>query len=374
MASHRTGVALLLVTLAGLLTACTAQVSSPGPPATVTVTTISPAPSVLATGDNVYAGSNDGSLYSFKGSDGSLRWRFKTGGVVAGKPTLASGIVYVGSEDHFVYAVRADSGTQVWKQQLDGPCATTSLAQGTLYTGTTAGTVYALRAADGAIVWRAAAEHVYDSLAVADGVVYVGGQESGHDVFAFRASDGALLWKVTTGDDNKMPVEANGLLYVSVFSSGIVALRPADGTQVWRFDMGAHSPPTVVGSVVYVQSFEGTLYALRAQDGTQIWSQPYTDFTIASPAVANGFVYADSLGTHLFAFNARDGTVLWHRDDLGPVATPTVVDGAVFVGTGPASIGRPTDSSEFALRASDGATIWQAKAGDAIYSQATVGP
>jgi outer membrane protein assembly factor BamB len=106
------------------------------------------------------------------------------------------------------------------------------LASGILYTGTTAGTVHALRASTGAIVWQAVAEHVYDSLAVADSVVYVGGEESGHDVFAFRASNGTLHWKVATDDDNKMPVVANGLVYISVFSRGIVALRPADGTQV----------------------------------------------------------------------------------------------------------------------------------------------
>jgi outer membrane protein assembly factor BamB len=110
-----------------------------------------------------------------------------------------------------------------------------------------------------------------------------------------------------------------------------------------------------------------------ARDGTQLWNQRYIDFTIAAPAVANGVVYADTHGSKLYAFNARDGTVLWHRDDLGPGATPTVVDGVILVGTGPAS-GHPRDSPEFALRAIAGATIRQAKAGDAIYSQATLAP
>jgi outer membrane protein assembly factor BamB len=99
---------------------------APMTPTTTSAATVSPAPAALpAAGVNVYAGSNDGYLCSFNGTDGSLRWNLKSGGAVAGRPTLAGGIAYVGSNDSFIYAMRADTGTQAWKQQVDGPFSRT---------------------------------------------------------------------------------------------------------------------------------------------------------------------------------------------------------------------------------------------------------
>jgi hypothetical protein len=64
MSRHRERSALLLVALMSLLGACTAQSSGPTPTGPSATVRASPAPSVLNTSDNVYAGSNDSFLYS----------------------------------------------------------------------------------------------------------------------------------------------------------------------------------------------------------------------------------------------------------------------------------------------------------------------
>jgi outer membrane protein assembly factor BamB len=38
---------------------------------------------------------------------GTLRWKFKTDGLVISSPTIKNGIVYIGSADHNVYALPA---------------------------------------------------------------------------------------------------------------------------------------------------------------------------------------------------------------------------------------------------------------------------
>jgi outer membrane protein assembly factor BamB len=53
----------------------------------------------------VYIGSEDGNLYALSEKDGSLKWKYKTDGMVS-TPAVANDMVYFGSHDFNVYALR----------------------------------------------------------------------------------------------------------------------------------------------------------------------------------------------------------------------------------------------------------------------------
>ena len=48
------------------------------------------------------------------GEEGTLKWSFKTGGMVRSSPAIGSdGTIYVGSDDYKLYAINPD-GTEKW--------------------------------------------------------------------------------------------------------------------------------------------------------------------------------------------------------------------------------------------------------------------
>jgi outer membrane protein assembly factor BamB len=73
----------------------------------------------------VYAGNNDGRVYSYDQSDGTLAWTHSTGGYVYSGPTVASTpttppTVYIGSFDGNVYALDAKNGESRWTESAGG--------------------------------------------------------------------------------------------------------------------------------------------------------------------------------------------------------------------------------------------------------------
>ncbi|MBN1233906.1 MAG: PQQ-binding-like beta-propeller repeat protein, partial [Candidatus Coatesbacteria bacterium] len=43
--------------------------------------------------------------YALNFSDGTLKWRYKTGFLVHSSPCISDGVVYVGSNDYYIYAI-----------------------------------------------------------------------------------------------------------------------------------------------------------------------------------------------------------------------------------------------------------------------------
>jgi len=102
------------------------------------------------------------------------------------------------------------------------------------------------------------------------------------------------------------------------------------------------------------------VYALDAGDGTELWSFETNGGVSSSPTVADGAVFVGAHDnvqedTNVYALDASDGTELWSFETGDEVwSSPTVVDGTVFVGS--------DDNSVYALDAgvegsSDGSRV-----------------
>jgi outer membrane protein assembly factor BamB len=71
----------------------------------------------LSTGQDgyIYLGGNDGALYAISTEDGSILWRYQTGGETLSPAIQADDLVYVGASDGYVYALNADDGVLRWR-------------------------------------------------------------------------------------------------------------------------------------------------------------------------------------------------------------------------------------------------------------------
>jgi len=318
--------------------------------------------------------SSDGNdlLSALSADDGQKRWSTPLSGGPRGQPVVADGVVYVGSElGHIksgpggLTAMRAQDGKQLWQDEL-GPCATPIVADGALYTSTAAG-VYAIRSTDGHILWQLQSSSLSPQL-----------QPSSLSQQWSNAPQLALT---------------QGRLYAAVggVTTTLYALRPSDGTILWRY-----SPSIVVNEVlvnlvvrssnVYL-STSTTLYALRAADGTLAWSMlvspTWADWR--NMAITNDAVYAvagpdgycTSAGTPLpqastvTARRASNGVVLWTAHfDGAPLLHVMATASAVYLDMQTATLSCPLNPMEdpftytptadtiFALSGASGSVLW----------------
>ena len=79
--------------------------------------------------------------------DGTLKWKYLTGGSVSASPTIASdGTIYFGSADNSVYALNPD-GTAKWQFESDGAIQSSPTIgpDGKVYFTSKDGYLYALK-------------------------------------------------------------------------------------------------------------------------------------------------------------------------------------------------------------------------------------
>lgn len=394
-------------------------------------TTALPTPTVHLSGLSVYV--EKAGLHAFHASDGSLRWTSDSLQKFGDSPVIAGGRMYGVIQTHSVngvttrlVAVDASNGKTVIDQDvalpvMDSPHIT--VVGDTIYltsdeigvsSGSGAHGVFALRASDGSVQWTyPTTDPVVSTPVIAHGVVYA---SSGTTLLALRADNGTLLWRVPLVVNGKPAVgqwlaNDNEAVYVIAGekdqdfplsttgnTSFLYALRPADGSILWRFDLGGDyytlpSAPVIAHGVVYVRAgasradrargntSSAYLYALRASDGKQLWQYQEARTTLTSstgqkqtidaqifePVAAGDFVYVyDRLG-NVIALRADDGSLVWKRQIAGldMLAGLTVAGGAVFVsvnGEVHQGVNGGTATADpnllIALRAGDGSTLW----------------
>ncbi len=216
----------------------------------------------LGPGGVIYTG-GDG-IYAIN-PDGTLRWRFATGGHVSSAPAvLPDGTVIAGCQDDLIYAVGPD-GTKRWDFRTGGD--------------------------------------VESSPAISeDGTIYVGSDD--RKLYAL-APDGTLRWAFTTGDDIRASaaLAPSGLIAIGTFDAQMYGIKP-DGTLAWTFRTGDRIVSSALvdaqGALLF-GSEDDRVYALEA-DGRLRWSVELEGDVDSSPVLAaDGTIYVGSDDKNLYA-------------------------------------------------------------------------
>lgn len=163
---------------------------------------------------------------------------------------------------------------------------------------------------------------------------------------AYDAATGEEVWRVIHDGMNEAcrPILANGLIYLTTGSkAGLIAVKAGltgDLTKsgvAWRMTRAAPTKPSplVLGELLFMVNDTGTSFCLDARTGQEVWRESLDGKFAASPVYADGNVYFASENGKTFVV-AADRTfkpVETNRLDAGCMASPAVVDGALFVRT-----------------------------------------
>ncbi len=340
---------------------------------------------------SLYVGTNDGSIYKLDTQKRALRWSTQVDGAVVGAPVVVNGTVYLGllnGEGISLVALNASTGKTRWSAQIESKAASEpTVAGGIVYiTGNGDGAVYAFAASNGKLLWRV---HVggYDQIAVTGKLVYsVGSDASGTGyLYALDAQNGLVRWRVPAPSKDagfSTPFAANGVVYAA--SSQVMDANPTGqggppgqdaqsiesyeyayqaetGALLWQSDqfasVMADAVPTLAGGRLYLALNDGTVLALDAAHGTRLWSYPSGGMVSVSPWVGAdtvSFGVASSTGPTgaIITLTIKDGSLSWQQTISQYLGTAFAVNaGALYLGSG--------DQIIHALKASDGASLWQ---------------
>jgi outer membrane protein assembly factor BamB len=288
-------------------------------------------------GDNVvYFGSNDGALYRVSADTGALEWRFMTNAEVARQPVLSDGVLYAANANDTLIALEAKTGKLLWSQHrtpalgmeiagYSGP----AVSGNRVYMGFSDGTVTAFDKKTGEERWQpldlsAEAEQLLgevpqyldvDTTPIPTNLesglaVFVASYEGG--VYALDGEAGTHLWSNTealtaydmtlweeperqTGDT---VAPAQKLLLVSTGTTGLWALDPNTGEEVWRAPLptgGVSAPVPILGALM-VTTTELGIFLLSPRDGSLIDGVHLAQGSSSTPAVygTRAFVLSDS--------------------------------------------------------------------------------
>ena len=282
----------------------------------------------------IYVGSQDDYLYAVN-SNGTLKWRLQTGGVVRSSPAIGpDGTIYVGSYDNRLYAINP-SGTVKWYYITGSniPSSPAIAADGTIIFGSSDKKIYALNP-DSTLKWSyTTSGEIYSSPTIApDGTVYCG---SNDDYLYALTADGVLKWRYPTSRDiqGSPAIAADGTIYFGSLNGILYALNP-DSTLKWSILTNGQiqsSPAIAPDGTIYVGSTDNFFYALNP-DGTVKWQYMTGDNVNSSAAInTNGTVYFGSFDNNLYALGA-DGTVAWwYSTDNDIESSPTIgTDGKIY--------------------------------------------
>src|SRR3954470_19977620 len=216
-------------------------------------------------------------------------------------PIVIDGIVYFGSENGTVYAYRASNGAKVWTYHAGGAVkAGLAYSHGVLYFGDYSGAVTALRAKNGSRVWSTATSgasfnrsgQFYSTPAVAYGRVYLGNTDS--FVYSFVAKNGHLAWRHGTGAYvYAAPAVSSAprigpAVFIGSYDGNFYALDAKSGGVRWSHHVGGRisGAPSVIGDIVYFSSLGNhDTSGLDVRSGRRVWHFKHGAF---NPMVADG--------------------------------------------------------------------------------------
>ena len=202
---------------------------------------------------------------------------------------------------------------------------------------------------------------------------------------AIRAANGRQVWRRRIGTLSASSFGYwNGRLYIIPLSGApdrklyqdvrVSALNAANGRILWQrpLSSGAESGPVVVAGRLYFGTEDGTVHAFNATTGASIWTYHAGGRIKSALAYAGGTLYFGDYSGEVTAVRASDGRRVWlaHTQGLAFLqsgtfyATPAVDFGRVFIGN--------TDDKIYSFSASSGQLAWTHSTGHYVYGSAAV--
>jgi outer membrane protein assembly factor BamB len=168
-----------------------------------------------------------------------------------------------------------------------------------------------------------------------DGTILIG---CSNDFIYALNSNGTVKWADSVGSQvwATGALGADGTSYFQTADTTVIALR-SDGTQLWTFLSGGGNSAPVVGAdgTVYAVNQDGTIYAINPADGSQLWTYNLNVPSVQAPAIDPTrnilYVVTDAGLLQPIDLISHTGTQSYSvgADASGPVIG---ADGTVYIG------------------------------------------
>jgi outer membrane protein assembly factor BamB len=292
----------------------------------------------------VYIGTNAGTLYAIRATDGRISWKHHAGNALMSAPLLYRGLVivgegnentphpaggapvHVGTGESALIAFDRKSGARRWISRLHGSgMPTPAIVHGVLVHHDGSGRITGMDPMTGRLLYERNL-HSIASMSAAlpiDATSYVTSGVLFNAVWKIDAGSGRVQWR-----SSAFPRDASGI--------GDCPLA-SDGARVFGEyvvpDGASQASPTGQNAREYA-------YALDAQSGALLWNMPLEEGPLpinneaGIPVVDRGVVYiGGATAPWVNALDAKTGRVLWRKHIYGPVKSAFVVkDGALYFG------------------------------------------
>jgi outer membrane protein assembly factor BamB len=317
-------------------------------------------------------------------------WKIDAHDTLEFPPSVGYGRVYLAQQKGLFFALNAETGKVDWRKSL-GRCAASSptIGKGVVYQSYmhpvqclqdqagANGFVVAWDADTGRERWRFKSAPIESSPLLKNGRLYFGSWD--HNVYAIDAKTGKKIWSF--GADNQVNTSAaywKGRIFIATDGGTLYALSARTGRLLWSAQAQSkfgsrefwYATPTVAYGRVYIGNTDGTMYVYGAKTGNLLWARPLGTYIYGAAAVENRRVFVGTYDGKFYALDAATGDTIWQIDAHGAVhAAPTLMDGLVYYavcsscGSAAArAVARGPDST-YAVRASDGKTVWRFRDG-----------
>jgi eukaryotic-like serine/threonine-protein kinase len=282
-------------------------------------------------------GSYDGHLYSVSASDGAVRWKFRTGRGVVGRPVVYKGCAIFGSEDHSIYSIDRTTCSLRWSFRTGMPVRSSPVVIGErVIVGSDDGWVYCISGETGDQLWRHRTwGPVRSSPAALESSIVVGSDDS--HVYHLAAENGELLWRAPCGGPiQSAPTTVTDRVIATSRGGFVSAISLETGARLWHYDASVPvlSSPRVAGSVAIFGAVDGSVHGLDVHDGSARWTTQLANQITASALAVDNVAYLGTVDGDCVCFSTETGDVHWrHAVGAGIVSTPAYGNGVMVVGS-----------------------------------------
>jgi outer membrane protein assembly factor BamB len=248
----------------------------------------------------------------------------------------------------------------VWEYDaVSGIAGTPLVKDSVILVGTLKGELHAIRLSDGEGYGFSTLESAVVGTPVLDGnYAYVTCAQGKETLTSIFLQDGKRQWGMQYGPIETAPLMIGEFLYVTTLDGTLVSVKKADGTEFWKYEIGAkerrkpiRSSPASDGEVIVFGSDDGAIYAVERLTGRLRWKYQTGASVFATPVLQEGVCVVGSLDSVLYAIDARTGTVRWKYDTGSRIYAPASASRSlVFIGASNGTIA--------ALSLDSGRKVW----------------
>jgi outer membrane protein assembly factor BamB len=292
--------------------------------------------------DEMYVGTDRGTVFKIRGGDGKVLWREQLQGSVHAEPTYGDGRVYVGTLEGYFYALDEATGDVIWAAQTDGSIESrAAFAEGRIFYTTSNDVLVAADAATGKRLWnyrRTAPEYftIKETAkpVVEDATVYCGFADG--VMVALQIDTGEMLWssdlsagKTEFIDADEDPVIAGSRLYAASYDGGLYAIDKMSGDHIWRRPLEGGIADFVYGEdTLYVGTANGRLVAVDAEDGRPRWGFKFDDYTPAAITATPLYLFVSTSSGPVYVIDRHSGFPLMSWDPSSGFNTRVIIGAA----------------------------------------------